>query len=246
MAELVNKIGDGAGYEDGDCLCAFNGRMISCTHAGMITAVRKAGFNRDGLRQLGTIFEDWYALTHQYKFTRVGRTTVERLDQIAATSRVFDSTPILVDGAWQHMDVPEFVNDCVRRAHHRIFGSYGKEVGYGGHIDTSLPVLNRVWNAIETKTPFRKADHTRWPAGRQDLRSHLFLPVTDFDDATAQSLVMPLLDAKGVRRKKRSRFIDWRSLSVGRPESEILDRGTSVDVRDIPNLDHTAIVQVKP
>lgn len=236
MAEIVNKIRNGAGYDDGDCLCAFNGRMISRAHAGMITAVRKAGYNSDGMRQLGTIFEDWYALTHQYKFTRVSGTTVERLDQIAATSQVFGLPDI---------DVELFLRRRAQHPEHRIFGTAGSEVWYGGLVDTSLSTLNRVWTVIETKTPLRQSDHTRWPAGRQDLRVHLFLPVADFDDATAQSLVAPLLDESGVLLKKRARFIDWRSLSLGKSQGDILDRNVTVDVRDLPDINHTLIVQAK-
>lgn len=79
MAELLIKVDDGAGYLDGDCLCAFNNRRIDCVHAQRLCHIDGAGFTASGLRPTGSVAQDYLNATRQYRFERVSTYTIERV-----------------------------------------------------------------------------------------------------------------------------------------------------------------------
>lgn len=245
MAELALKIGRGANYDDGDILCAFNLRRIRCTHAQHICHRRLAD-----MRDLNSVARDWYEITHQYRFERVSRTEIKRVTLATMDEVIIDGTPRLIDGKMQHMAVEEYVRR--RRSHprHKLFGEKGKEFWYGGRHDFSQPKVDLVWDAIEAKTPNVRTGFNRWPVGRQDLKSHLFLPVTDFDDTEAVRLVAPELDETDpdnpIVLQKRLRQVHWRDYVPTRDHSRVEDKAIEVDLREaIADLDRTTAVREK-
>lgn len=256
MAELALKIGDTDTYKDGDILCAFNSRRIRCTHAQHICHPKLAGGGVGAHRDDAHVARDWFEATAQYRFERVSTKEVKRVTLATMDEVIIDSTPRLVDGKMQAMDVNQYVARRLAHDRHRIFGSPGAEVWYGGRTDVSNTALNKVWTAIETKTPERESSYTRWPAGRQDLKEHLFIAVDDFDDKEAETLVEPDTEVTGqdpdgadiiVTHQKRKRKVDWQavpqfSLSAGNVTNPTL----TVDVRDSFELVRASVVEVKP
>ena len=201
MAELAVKVGDQGGghstrYRDGDVLCAFSNRRIRCTHAQHICHVRAAGFTNDGLRPNDSLAEKMLQRTRQYKIERTGVQTVVVTNLITMDEHTLSNVP---DGDGRCMHVPEFVDNRLEHDRHAIFGSPGSEVWYGGRTYYENDRMTLVWNDIETHSAFREVDHMLWPAGRQDLKEHLMLPVNDMTDAEAEELVIPELktDANG-------------------------------------------------
>lgn len=242
MAEILCKVGEGSNYQDGDILCAFNRRRIRCCHAQHICHPWKAGVNADGWRPTGTHVELFYRHTCQYRFERVSRKEVKRIDQITGEEQVFSDTP--VDG--QAIDVEAYLEKR-RQApapgtgpKAAIFGTLGREVWYGGRKDYSHAKLNLVWLDIETHTAHREVDFPNWPVTPTELRHMLVLPVDDFDDSTASDLVSPLLDESDpdnpVTIAKRRHHIAWRDLfPLDIPPTtsadNVLDRTKPVDPR---------------
>ncbi len=153
MAELALKIAPGANYADGDILCAFNSRAIRCVHAQHICHVKQAGGGIGGLRDNAHVARDWFEHTHQYCFERVSRTEIRRILLSDTSEVLIDGTPKLIDGRMQHIDVERYVNRRMLHNGHKMFGTPGREVWYGGRKDVSDANLNLVWDAIETKTP---------------------------------------------------------------------------------------------
>src|SRR5690606_16184758 len=51
-----------------------------------------------------------------------------------------------------------------------------------------------IWNAIETKTQLREVNYRLWPAGIQELKSHLFIVTNNFTDVQAEEFVRPELE----------------------------------------------------
>ncbi len=236
MAELALKIGAGANYTDGDILTAFNSRRIRCVHAEHICHVKNAGGGIGGLRDNVHVARDWFEHTHQYRFERVSRTEIKRILLADLTEVLIDGTPKLIDGKMQHMEVSLYIARRLAHERHKMFGTTGAEVWYGGRTDVSNAKLDLVWNAIETKTDFREVDFPLWPAGNNDLISHFFVTVDDFDETVATDLVSHELDLTDpdnpITVKKRQHRIEWKTIIDAKEHTAIEDKTVSVDLRD--------------
>lgn len=231
MAELLIKVAAGANYEDGDVLCAFNLRRIRCTHAHHICHRKFAD-----MRDPNSVARDFYEITHQYRFERVSRTEIKRVTLATMDEVVISNTPTLIDGKMQHMDVEEYVRRRLRHPNHKVFGEPGKEFWYGGRQDYSSAKVDLVWDAIELKTPNVRTDFVRWPAGSQELKSHLFLPFKEFSDERAEALVAPELDTTDpdnpIVVKKRKLSVPWRDHVKRGDQRKVEDKTQTVDLRE--------------
>jgi hypothetical protein len=198
--------------------------------------VKNAGGGIGALRDNAHVARDWFEHTHQYRFERVSRTGIKRITLADLSEVLIDGSPKLIDGKMQHMAVPLYVARRLVHERHKMFGTMGAEVWYGGRTDVSDAKLSLVWNAIETKTAFREVNFPLWPAGTKDLISHLFVTVDDFDEAEANDLVSPELDLTDpdnpITVKKRQRHIDWKSAIDSKEHTAIEDKGLSVDLRE--------------
>ncbi len=235
MAELALKVGKGANYKDGDILCAFNSRRIRCTHAQHICHVKQAGGGVGVLRDNAHVARDWFEHTAQYRFERVSRMEIKRITIATLDEVIFSNKPIEVDGKMQHMDVPLYIAYRLTHNRHKIFGTPGAEVWYGGRTDVSNTKMSLVWNAIEMKTAFREVNFMLWPASHKDLISHLFVTTNDFDEDTANDLVKAQWDIMDpdapFRIHKRRRYIDWHDVAETKDYMNIEDRSLLVDLR---------------
>lgn len=227
MSELVLKINSGSNYVDGDILCAFNSRSIACAHAQHICHYKSAIRNRDGLIPKSIVTCDWFELTHQYRFERISVREVRRTNLATLAEEIFSDK---LNERGEAIDVPLFIARRLRRANHYLFGAVGSEVWYGGHKDFSVAKLDAVWSAIETKTRHVRTNlqFARWPAENQDLRSHLFLSIDEFDDLVANDLV-----AEGIESKRKHNVV-WRdTLRLSNAEvTAVVDRTILVDLRE--------------
>lgn len=227
MAELLLKIGDGAGYQDGDVLCAFNRRRIRCVHVEHLCHVDHAGFNRDGLRPAGSLPQVLRHNTCQYLFRRVSETTIERHNLWSGEVDVFGSESI---------DVREYIKRRLRHNRHAIFGARGREYWYGGSTDVTHSRLDAVWHGIATATGRLESDQQfqLWPMGRLDIRHHLAIRTEDFSDEEQAALESPWLadpdpnkpDEPQATRAKRNIRVDWRHElldDLGVTEAQVLD-----------------------
>ncbi len=235
MAELAIKVGAGANYLDGDIIAAFNSRRIRCVHAQHICHVKNAGGGVGVLRDNAHVVRDWLEHTQKYRFERVSRTEIKRVTLATLGEVLIDGTPKVVDGKMQHIDVALYVARRLAHERHKVFGTPGAEIWYGGQIDVSDAKMALVWNAIETKTAFREVDFPLWPVGAKDLISHLFVTVDNFDEAVAADLVSPEEDLTDpdnpIRVKDRRRHIDWRNEIRRNEHKNIEDKTVSVDLR---------------
>ncbi|WP_455387612.1 hypothetical protein [Petrachloros mirabilis] len=229
------KVGAGSNYDDGDVLCAFNRRAIRCVHAQHICHYRRAKRNVSGLILNTEVARDYFELTHQYRFERVSADTVKRVILSSGAEELLGNTP---NGSGERIDVRAYVRRRKLQPNHRLFGEDGREVWYGGSVDLSSRVLDRIWAKIEEKTAHRESSYDLWPAGVLDLKHHLMIPVADFDDATAEQYVRPVLDETNpdnpIRLKKRA--VQVANLAdiatdLGVTESSIRDREQSIDKR---------------
>lgn len=242
MAELLIKVGAGANFEDGDILCAFNRRRIRCCHAQHICHVRVAPRNGGGLIRTDAVARDWFEATHEYRFERVSPNELDRVTIATGERERLSDKP---NAKGQAIDVRLFIVRRKRRPDNYLFGEDGAEIWYGGRIDVSHAKLDLVWQAIEAKSPHRENDEDFqvWPAGIQELKSHLFVPVVDFSDVEAEALVEPWTEPDPTAEdpdatrvvKKRNIGCNWRVAAVldrlGVTEADVSDKSKSIDKR---------------
>lgn len=226
-------------YEDGDILCAINKRRIREVNAERICHVKHAGFNSDGLRQIGTINELFLKKTSKYKFERISATEVRRTIIGTPTQHVLSHVPILLDGRMQAINVAEFLARRKRNPKHAIFGTDGSEIWYGKRITPSWSTLNSVWQDIEDNTLNKETDNFDWPFSQREMSRFLVLSVDDFSDAEAGRLTEPVVRETGTGNglpefpeivKMRRNFIKWRTLRDV-VEGDVLDFSKQVDIR---------------
>ena len=251
MAELLLKIGTDApdpAYQDGDILCAFNERRMLCCHAEMICHPRLAALTRDGLRDNGSLARTMLDTVCQYRFERLSRDEIERVDLVTGDRERFGRTP---NERGEQMDVDQFVKRRLRHDAHRIFGVPGREVWYGGTIDWSPPKVAAVWDAIEVRSALRRVDHRHWPFTRQERLSFLPIKTDDFNDDVSNTLIAQEIDEtypeNPVLVRKRRNRVDWESLTatLGLSRDDVLDPTRETDGRSV-TLTRTAVVEVKP
>jgi hypothetical protein len=218
MAELLLKIGDSPnplGYKDGDILEAFNRRRIRNVHAQHICHIDKVKFNEHGLNPLDSLPFHYQQNVYQYKFERV-QDAVVRTDLINGGIEVFGRTP---NAKGEYIDVELFLAQRKKHPKHRIFGTEGHEVWFGGRIDNSNSKLDKVWTKIEAVTPFKEVDHQLWPLTEKEKQNYLAIPVDDFTD-----------DDAGL----------WTSTVVADPEDDnspiLAKRGFKIPYKDLPDV----------
>ena len=244
MAELLLKIGTGSNYEDGDILCATNWRAIRCEHASRICDRYKRDYRQaDGLIRIGSLAERWFRHTHQYRYERVSRTQIRRVNQWTGSEVIYGSKPIDDPdrpGTMIHCHVEEFFARRLQHNRHVVCGAKGSEVYYSGLQDYSHAKLNLVWADIETQTGLRDVQFPHVPLSQVQLKRFLVLPVDDFDDVTASELTSSLVADPNLENptvlKKRKYRVDWRALfpldiPPQTAERDVLDKRRPIDAR---------------
>lgn len=245
MAEVQIKIGSSGSYEDGDVIETLNDRHISQMWVDFLTNIKHDVFTPEGLRRLGTIYELGLDLRCQYKFERISSTQVRRTDRISDTVVVYDWFP---NAQGEYINVEEHVRYLLsRKKRHKVFGTLGAEVWYGGRTINTAATLDSVWSILESMSKHRKADYQLAPRGRQELKSHYVVSIDDFDDATESTYNTGEYDALGNLLTKSKYGVNWRQLHGMTPRKmeKIMDKRTRVDDRGAEQYQHAAIIRLK-
>jgi hypothetical protein len=244
MAELMIKVKRDSRpdpfFQDGDIMAAFNNRRIKDTHACHICHKNLIGFTPEGLRPQNSLTEFYLSKVKKFKFVRSG-TSCTRIT--LATMDEEDVSDL--------MDVGLFIERRLAHTKHLIFGTPGNEIWYGGSTDASNKQLDLVWDEIESKTINRRSDFTRWPFTSGEIKNYLCLAVDDFVDSEVSVLEESVFDNTDPERpiltKRRKRKVSWKSLLgiSGETISDIEDKDTSVDIRDVNTFSRSQIVEIK-
>lgn len=230
MAEFLLKVDDGAGFEDGDIINAFNDRRIKCVHAEWICHPKHAPRNSGGLIVVDSLCWLFCGHSYQYLFERVSPEEVMRTQISTGQQDLFSNTP--TDNG-EAIDVRAFV--ALRRRHPRciMFGEDGAEKWFGGVRDFSLSVVVKAWKDIENKSDLKEKDHERWPMGKMDVKSHLPIAVDDFDDVEMGDLESPLGTPDNII-KVRKHGVKWKDDLELNPGdiNRVKDKRATFDLRE--------------
>lgn len=219
-AEIVVIMEASGGYEKGDIIHAYNDRKIQDMHAQRICSLEKE-------RELAEIY---LAGVKQYKFVRTGAGTVDRINQWTGTTNSLSATP---NGAGEYIDVPMYIARRKARSNHKIFGSVGAEVWYGGGTRADAAAITKVWTEIEARTPHRKTDYSALQYSRPTLKKYAVVKIQDVTDAAANALEAPLFSANGEIQKARKNQLDLVKAPVSKGDNR---GGKTYDVSSVKKV----------
>lgn len=204
MAEIILKIGSSQLWDDGDVVEAVNDKITSATHAEILADPRKEGFNSSGLRPEG-LGKAYLECVYQYRFERVSKTEVTRTELNSLGLPIENSVEVFGP---ESINVEEFVLRRYRNSNHKLFGTRGSEVWYGGATSNSQEVLDNVWDNVEYYTEkSRSANEFKYfPLGSVDKKHFLAVPMLDFEDEAINEKKEPLwtTDENGLYLWKRT------------------------------------------
>ena len=217
MAELLLRKGNhgrALSCRDGDIVCAMNDRRIKDVHTQTICKNNRH------------LLEFYLSKVRQFKFERISETEVRRINLWDSTSEIFDDTP---NAEGKAIDVPLFIQRRLKNPKHKIFGSQGNEVWYGGRTNASIIKLKEVWKEIETKTSFKESEHTKWPFSEYEKTNFVIIKTDDFDDITRDELVSSIYNPITEELiKKRKHRVNYQSI---RKKEDVQDRKSIVEVK---------------
>jgi len=242
MSDLQLIVGDHPKYGDGDVLVARSEMHALAVGVDHLCGVRQAGMNSDGLRPRGTLAERFHRLVDQFRVERTAPGELTVTNQWTGETRVLSLGRKEVEGRLKRLTHRKNGTPIQR---HVLFGRKGREVFYTGRQRPwrrQAARLSALWDEIEARTNRRRQDYERFPWGSDDLRHFLVVrcePLTvEQADALTEPLYGPVPDDGSEPEELRPRryWLDWRRLIANTPgvsEADVLDRNTSVDIRDV-------------
>jgi hypothetical protein len=249
MAELILKTstnGPDPQWQDGDIIHAMNDLRIHDVHAQHICHKNLIGFNGDGLRPVNSLTEMYLANTRQYKFERISAAELKRIDLTTLDEEVLSDTP---NAKGEYIDVVLYLQRRKQHPKHLIFGSSGSEIWYGGRTLITDTRIDGIWTLIESQTANLRADHDKFPWGKEDQKDHLVITVDDFDNTVRAELEVQVYDIADppVMTKRRKNKVDWRNLPglTQKIIDDTLDNGVEVEIRDTFSFTRSQIVEAK-
>lgn len=251
MAELLLKVGTvgpDPRYQDGDIVCAWNDRMVSQRHLSILSHPRRLA---PGHRLVDSNTFDYCAALCKYKFERISRTEVRRTDRDDILAiEVFSATPN-IKGEQIHLE--EFISRRLKHNNHRIFGTPGSEIWFGGNRDYSTVRLDTIWDAITIREGLLKADHVEFPITDTEKRHFLPISIVDLSDVEvfaflSRDITDIVEDGEDIIRvlQKRITHVDWENLPGMTPgrRLQVRDGGRSADHRQsLGNFDKSIALE---
>ncbi len=249
MAELVIKIKrdnrPDPSFQDGDVLHAFSDEIIQARHCQTICRRTIPARDVRGFRPPDSLIELCLAATCEQKLIRTGPQTAKTVNLTTLKETDCSGT----------MDVGLYFQRRLAEQNSLVFGSPGAEHSYSRRTSLALPRIDSLWQEIEKRTPYRKADHRRFGASEKELANYLFLTVHNFTALQKLSIEEGeseerAVDDKGPVRtvtKRRRRAVRWRDLPgvYWYTVRDVLDITKKVEFRGAGTFATTDFVEVK-
>lgn len=229
MSEIVLKIGDGGGFEDGDVLTAYTALDTSWKHVQHLAHPRKSRTVR------GYIPKDspTYTMLRQsslYLNQRVSSTELMVTDLLSHQSTLYGPGSININLFLRRRFSNRFDNGAAKLP---IFGEEGKEVWFSGYRPPNNGRANRCWEAIEEQLGKDRSSrrYEYFPHGRLDLRSHLVVISARFTENQKRDF------RERGQSRKRGRKVEWRDIlsDLGETEARVLNRSEMVGSEESEN-----------
>ena len=180
-----------ADFEQGDIVHAFNQKRLLKVYAEIITNPKTAPRNQDTLIEPNSLLDIYLQNTKQYKFERISETEIRKTNLETNQTDILSNTP---NQNREAMDVQLFINRRLKSNTHQLFGTKGHEYWYGGKDITTTEKLIIIWDRIETRTEYKRADATAEKLISPNEKDYELIPVEDFTDEQKGELESPLTD----------------------------------------------------
>lgn len=210
----IGAVGPNPQYQDGDVISIYNDATILFKNAEIQCGCNRFGNPAPGvLRPTGTLEELWYEGTHQWKFQRVSRTELAKINLWDGEARTIYQIP----------DLQRYLARRLRNNTHNIFGPLGGETWYQTPIDFSAVAISALWDSIEPILGLPRTDFVDMPFGRGDRRHHLLVSCEDITNDDISGLLKPDMDADETILRKRKVSVAWEDARFGLTDKQRRD-----------------------
>lgn len=196
-----------------------------CQHADQ--ACRPQHYEKNvvsGLHDLDTIPDMYQSNVYQYKFQRISKTEIERIElRNPVNRRVFSNDPDPIDG--QRMDVQRYVSDRIKSRKHRIFGTTGNEHWYGGR--QSRDNIDTIWTELPPRSALLPSGHRFKNQDKEDSKFYRPLPWE-----TRKKLILPIHSPEPQWANTVAGTSDYEGVMFDDDGSTILDPDTGLPQRE--------------
>lgn len=229
--DIIVKVGDGAGYEDGDVLHAFNEKQILNVHAQH--AVNPKDMERvNGRIVPNSLLEKYLEEIQELKFERISETSIRRTNLWTGEVDTISNVP---NKNGEYMDVPLYLERRItlQPDRNKIFGSEGSEYWYGGGTRITDANMDEVWDEIESRTSRRRSKE--FPFTENEKRSFMVMKVENLSDEEVADITRPLLDENGNILKARAAKVDISKVdqNIGRMQTKDIRNRAAVNLDTI-------------
>ena len=182
IVKTIDVPGDSS-YKDGDIVQAFSNDRIHMCHAEMICSPDSSPLNTvTGLRSNDGLLMKFTEAVSKYKFVRLNTNEVKRINLIDSSEDIISNT---ANANGERIDIHQFLKTRLSFKNHKIFGSSGAEIWYGGSRQHNI---QDIWNDIETHTDNLMVDHSSWPLTDTEKRHFLPLNASGFKNGSISEI----------------------------------------------------------
>jgi len=244
--DIIVKIGDGAGYLDGDIIHAFNSVRIADVHAYHV--VHPKYMQRDARNAIvaGTLLETYLENIMKYKFERTGEKTVRRTNLWTNEVDFLSDVP---NAKGEQMDVALYIARrlTLKPNQNNMFGDVGSEYWYGGNKRKTDAAMDIIWDEIESRTSVVR--NYNFPFTENETKAYMVLKVDNLTALEATLMSSPELsaeDSEGFEHviKARKNRVDFTKIGLSQAQLDNLpDRAKSHDFRSRPPVNINSILR---
>lgn len=251
---LAVKIGNHGACKDGDILQGFTTVDAIRVELEHICHPRKAGGGVRAHRNSNSVAKDFEEMSYRYRFDRVSKHEVKRLEIDTGEEHIVGALPVEIDGKQQHIMVDQFVKRRLEHHGHRMYGEPGSEFWFGGRMkrdyETILKIRDHVYERLGKNIEDRgnAPEGPPWPVGLVERFSYLFFDVEELTKDRKEELARPIYDAFRAEPEilyKRNHFVDWREIVPAEYHERVLNPYGNSDLRGEFLLREPEIVRAK-
>ncbi|HEY0221084.1 MAG TPA: hypothetical protein VGC58_02565 [Candidatus Paceibacterota bacterium] len=232
-SNIVVKVGNGSGYEDGDILVAMNcDRALQVNAENLMRPYDMPRGDNNTIKK-GTLLEYYYQRIYEYKFQRISDKVVKRTNLFTGQIDVISDVS---NSQGEYIDVPLFIERRITKdpGGNVIFGEKGSEYWYSGNVNVTKQALDQVWSEIKTKKRINKS--CSFPFTEAEKKNFAVLRAPDMTKEEVEELVKPLTvidrDGKEAIIKNRKYKINLENILTTKEKKDFSDSAKSKDLRN--------------
>lgn len=237
MSEIYCFVRTTGTFEDGDVLAAFTVDRAGNNEIEKLANPRNEFPAAREYRSRNDLREEFLKRHCKFRFERRSRNVADRINIRTGATQPFSLNSKLA----------QFIRKMLERGGHDVYGARGREIWYKERRRPTARERREIADIIKVRTGVDPRT-AKWPAGVQDLKSYIAIPMEPFSEAQADMWVESLWDRTNpdepVLLQKRQYGVDWRASLTPEQQAQVMDPNISVDLRSIiPPIAVSAVIK---